>query len=99
MANRFQALDVFGSWVYSVSPMGYLSLFDIVDQVSGSLMNTYQLCLNHDILTFITLWSTDKEGILAKKMEELAYEATDKVYGKEDTGPYECLRYVTNFLI
>ncbi|XP_025093203.1 dynactin subunit 1-like isoform X2 [Pomacea canaliculata] len=34
----------------------------------------------------------DKEGILAKKMEELAYEATDKVYGKEDTGPYECLR-------
>lgn len=99
MANRFQALDVFGSWVYSVSPMGYLSLFDIVDQVSGSLMNTYQLCLNHDILTFITLWSTDKEGILAKKMEELAYEATDKVYGKEDTGPYESLRYVTNFLI
>ncbi|KAK7469789.1 hypothetical protein BaRGS_00036216 [Batillaria attramentaria] len=35
---------------------------------------------------------TDKEGLMARKMEELAYEATNKVYAKEDAGPYECLR-------
>ncbi|XP_076460999.1 dynactin subunit 1-like isoform X2 [Babylonia areolata] len=35
---------------------------------------------------------TDKEGLLAGKMEELAYEAVNKVYAKEDAGPYECLR-------
>lgn len=34
----------------------------------------------------------DTEGLMPKKMEELAYQATDKVYGKDDTGPYECLR-------
>uniref|UniRef100_A0A0L8GWP1 Dynein associated protein domain-containing protein n=1 Tax=Octopus bimaculoides TaxID=37653 RepID=A0A0L8GWP1_OCTBM len=37
--------------------------------------------------------SDDNEGVKPKQMEELAYEATDKVYGKEDSGPYECLRY------
>ncbi|GAB1603614.1 dynactin subunit 1-like isoform X4, partial [Argonauta hians] len=36
--------------------------------------------------------SNDNEGVKPKQMEELAYEATDKVYGKEDSGPYECLR-------
>ncbi|XP_029644920.1 dynactin subunit 1 isoform X3 [Octopus sinensis] len=36
--------------------------------------------------------SDDNEGVKPKQMEELAYEATDKVYGKEDSGPYECLR-------
>lgn len=29
---------------------------------------------------------------MPKKLEEIAYQASDKVYGKEDTGPYECLR-------
>ena len=28
-------------------------------------------------------------------MEELAYEAVNKVYAKDDTGPYDCLRYVS----
>ena len=36
--------------------------------------------------------STDKEGLMARKMEELAYEAINKVYAKDDTGPYDCLR-------
>ena len=35
---------------------------------------------------------TDAEGLMPKKLEEIAYQASDKVYGKEDTGPYECLR-------
>ena len=36
---------------------------------------------------------TDSEGLLLpKKIEEMAYQATDKVYGKEDNGPYETLR-------
>ncbi|KAH3855897.1 hypothetical protein DPMN_098472, partial [Dreissena polymorpha] len=35
---------------------------------------------------------TDTEGLMPKKLEEIAYQASDKVYGKEDTGPYECLR-------
>ncbi|KAK7109531.1 dynactin subunit 1-like isoform X4 [Littorina saxatilis] len=35
---------------------------------------------------------TDKEGLMARKMEELAYEAANKVFAKDDTGPYECLR-------
>ncbi|XP_052269765.1 dynactin subunit 1-like isoform X2 [Dreissena polymorpha] len=34
----------------------------------------------------------DTEGLMPKKLEEIAYQASDKVYGKEDTGPYECLR-------
>jgi len=36
----------------------------------------------------------DAEGLLSKKLEEIAYQSSDKVYGKEDTGPYECLRLV-----
>ncbi|KAJ8317237.1 hypothetical protein KUTeg_005141 [Tegillarca granosa] len=35
---------------------------------------------------------TDTEGLMPKKMEEIAYQASDKVYGKEDNGPYECTR-------
>ncbi|CAC5389285.1 DCTN1 [Mytilus coruscus] len=35
---------------------------------------------------------TDSEGLLPKKIEEIAYQATDKVYGKEDNGPYDTLR-------
>lgn len=31
---------------------------------------------------------------MPKKLEEIAYQASDKVYGKEDTGPYDCLRYI-----
>jgi hypothetical protein len=34
----------------------------------------------------------DTECLMPKKLEEIAYQASDKVYGKEDTGPYECLR-------
>ncbi|XP_064610266.1 dynactin subunit 1-like isoform X3 [Liolophura sinensis] len=34
----------------------------------------------------------DSDGIMPKKMEEIAYQSTDKVYRKEDNGPYECLR-------
>ncbi|XP_060076603.1 dynactin subunit 1-like isoform X2 [Ylistrum balloti] len=35
---------------------------------------------------------TDAEGLMPKKMEEIAYEASDKVYGKDDNGPYECTK-------
>ncbi|XP_041368819.1 dynactin subunit 1-like isoform X2 [Gigantopelta aegis] len=35
---------------------------------------------------------SDAEGLMPKKMEELAYQAVDKIYSKEDNGPYECLR-------
>ena len=41
----------------------------------------------------IIIWLvSDAQGLPAKKMEELAFEASDKVYGKEDSGPYEALR-------
>ena len=36
----------------------------------------------------------ENQGLQAKKMEELAFQASDTVYGKEDSGPYECLRFV-----
>lgn len=36
----------------------------------------------------------DTEGLLPKKIEQIAYQATDKVYGKEDNGPYDTLRYI-----
>ena len=29
---------------------------------------------------------------MPKKMEELAYQTTDKIYGSEDNGPYDTLR-------
>ncbi|KAK3094997.1 hypothetical protein FSP39_008880 [Pinctada imbricata] len=35
---------------------------------------------------------TDSEGLMPKKIEEIAYQATDKVYGTEDNGPYDTLR-------
>lgn len=35
---------------------------------------------------------TDSEGLMPKKMEELAFQSSDKIYGKDDMGPYECLR-------
>ncbi|XP_052772029.1 dynactin subunit 1-like isoform X2 [Mya arenaria] len=34
----------------------------------------------------------DTEGLLPKKLEELAYQACDRVYGKDDTGLYDCLK-------
>lgn len=34
----------------------------------------------------------DTEGIMSKKMEEIAYQASDKVYLKDDNGPYESLK-------
>lgn len=33
------------------------------------------------------------EGLTAKKLEDFAYQACDKFYPKDDTGPYENLRY------
>ncbi|ESP00448.1 hypothetical protein LOTGIDRAFT_225833 [Lottia gigantea] len=34
----------------------------------------------------------DAEGLMPKKMEELAYQAVDKIYDKDDSGPYDSLR-------
>ena len=39
-----------------------------------------------------SVFFSDAEGLMPKKLEEIAYQASDKVYSKEDTGPYECLR-------
>jgi dynactin 1 len=50
-----------------------------MQETSGSAMQQAQLL-------------TDALGLPAKKLEELAYSASDKVYGKDDTGPYEILR-------
>ena len=38
--------------------------------------------------------AADTLGLPAKKLEELAYSASDQVYGKNDSGPYDCLRFV-----
>ncbi|CAH1783867.1 unnamed protein product [Owenia fusiformis] len=35
---------------------------------------------------------TEGEGVAPKKMEELAFHATDVVYGKDDDGPFNSLR-------
>lgn len=37
--------------------------------------------------------NTDSEGLMPKKMEEIAFQSSDKIYGKDDMGPYECLRW------
>ena len=44
------------------------------------------------LMLLLLLLFADTEGIMAKKLEELSYQASDNVYGKEDTGPYDVLR-------
>lgn len=41
----------------------------------------------------VTLFVTDREGLLPAKMEELAQQAANEVYSKENTGAHESLRY------
>lgn len=41
----------------------------------------------------LNLVNTDSEGLMPKKMEEIAFQSSDKIYGKDDMGPYECLRW------
>ena len=33
------------------------------------------------------------DGFSAKKLENFAYQACDKIYNKEDNGPYDNLRW------
>lgn len=40
----------------------------------------------------VKLVDSDSEGLMPKKMEEVAFQSSDKIYGKDDAGPYECLR-------
>ncbi|KAL8613299.1 hypothetical protein ACOMHN_052539 [Nucella lapillus] len=58
--------------------------------VAGGAMNQASIMTGGKLVELENL--KDKEGLLAGKMEELAYEAVNKVYAKEDSGPYECLR-------
>jgi dynactin 1 len=43
---------------------------------------------------FLRSGVSEGQGLPAKKIEELAFQCCDIVYGKEDSGPYETLRYV-----
>jgi hypothetical protein len=34
---------------------------------------------------------------MARKMEEMAFEAVNKIFAKDDSGAYDCLRYKSSF--
>ncbi|XP_056005085.1 dynactin subunit 1-like isoform X4 [Ostrea edulis] len=55
----------------------------MTDSLAGGKLEDYYDC-------FGEYWNS--EGLMPKKMEEIAFQISDKVYGKDDTGPYECLR-------
>ena len=54
--------------------------------LSSVTYNRCRIC----VYTYVGMFP-DGQGLPAKKLEELANEASDQVYGK-DSGPYECLR-------
>lgn len=65
-------------------------LFEMTINASAFEDEEKGICL---VLNMFLAWDfTDSDGIMPKKMEEIAYQSTDKVYRKEDNGPYECLR-------
>ena len=45
------------------------------------------------VVSWMLLLIPENPGLGAKKLEEVAYQASDKVYGKDDAGPYDCLRW------
>uniref|UniRef100_T1J0Z5 Dynactin subunit 1 n=1 Tax=Strigamia maritima TaxID=126957 RepID=T1J0Z5_STRMM len=45
------------------------------------------------------LVSEGTRGLTNQKLKELAHQASDKVYGKEDSGPIDCLRQSMTILI
>nr|XP_022336647.1 dynactin subunit 1-like isoform X4 [Crassostrea virginica] len=55
----------------------------MTDTLAGGKLEDY-----HDYFT--DYWNS--EGLMPKKMEEVAFQSSDKIYGKDDAGPYECLR-------
>ncbi|XP_037754421.1 dynactin subunit 1 isoform X10 [Chelonia mydas] len=42
---------------------------------------------------------TENEGLLAVKLEDLAFKASEQIYGSQGINPYECLRQSCNVLI
>ncbi|XP_030419806.1 dynactin subunit 1 isoform X11 [Gopherus evgoodei] len=42
---------------------------------------------------------TENEGLLAVKLEDLAFKASEQIYGSQGVNPYECLRQSCNILI
>ncbi|XP_053110527.1 dynactin subunit 1 isoform X1 [Hemicordylus capensis] len=42
---------------------------------------------------------TENEGLQALKLEELAFKASEQIYGSQGVNPYECLRQSCNILI
>ncbi|KAJ8316867.1 hypothetical protein KUTeg_004771 [Tegillarca granosa] len=64
----------------------------ITEKESGGKMDLENYKDTVMIRTWMKTSLMDTEGLMPKKMEEIAYQASDKVYGKEDNGPYECTR-------
>ncbi|XP_043368834.1 dynactin subunit 1 isoform X7 [Dermochelys coriacea] len=42
---------------------------------------------------------TENEGLLAVKLEDLAFKTSEQIYGSQGINPYECLRQSCNILI
>ncbi|WAR22292.1 DCTN1-like protein, partial [Mya arenaria] len=66
---------------------------ELIQQTAGHILKvarTLQLLASGAVQQAALL--TDTEGLLPKKLEELAYQACDRVYGKDDTGLYDCLK-------
>nr|XP_048702447.1 dynactin subunit 1 isoform X7 [Caretta caretta] len=42
---------------------------------------------------------TENEGLLAVKLEDLAFKASEQIYGSQGINPYDCLRQSCNVLI
>lgn len=64
------------------------SLIENLNLVCQTLKQIYQLASNSKIFSS----SDDLEPLTGKKLENFAYQACDKVYVKDDNGPYENLR-------
>lgn len=55
----------------------------------NSLSQSWKIIVTAFLIFFLFV---DAEGLPFKKIEELAFLASDKVYGAEDSGPFEALR-------
>ncbi len=79
---------------------------DLRSQLEKSIVNFYKISKTLKELNYLTVSSseyntnesTGEGGLTAKKLEDLSYQACDKVYLIDDNGPYENLRNSINEL-
>lgn len=71
----------------------FIQMINSCIKSSFSLVKVLNLmCTNANDNSLIV--NENNDGISAKKLEDLAYQACDQVYFRDDTGPYDNMRYV-----